>query len=81
LRYPSLEQMKGYPYIWKFELDNQSDFKKKKYGLIDVKTGNIILEPVYTTLTAEGKAGIYNAEKWEGFYINPITVNEYRESN
>jgi len=81
LRYPSLEQMKGYPYIWKFEIDTQSDYKKKKYGLIDVKTGKIILQPVYTTLTAEGKAGIYNAEKWEEFYINPITGKEYREAN
>lgn len=81
MTYGSLEQMKGYPYIWKFEFESQSDYKKKKYGLIDIKTGKIIIDPIYTTLTADGKAGIYNAGKWEWFYINPITGKEYRECN
>lgn len=79
LVYTSLEEMKVYPYIWKFELKNENDYKKKKYGLIDVNTRRIIITPKYNTLNADAMAGIFNGEKWENFYINPITGKEFRE--
>lgn len=79
MEYSSLEEMKGSGFIWKFELEYESDYKKKKYGLIDIQTGRITVAPIYNTLTADGKAGMYTTEKWERFYINPITGKEYRE--
>lgn len=79
LAYSSLAEMKSHPYIWKFELENEPDYKKKKYGLIDLHTGKITVAPLYNTLNTDGKAGIYSTDKWNEFYINPVTGKEYRE--
>lgn len=79
MEYSSLEEMRGHPYIWKFEDTYESDYKKKKYGLIDIRTGKIIIKPIYNQLNLDGKAGMYHADQWNQFYINPITGLEYRE--
>jgi len=79
LAYSSLAEMKAHPYIWKFELENETDYKKKKYGLIDLHTGKITVAPIYNTLNTDGKAGLYSTDKWNEFYINLITGKEYRE--
>ena len=79
LAYSSLAEMKAHPYIWKFEQENEKDYKKKKYGLINLHTGKIIVPPIYNTLNTDGKAGIYGTDKLNEFYINPVTGKEYRE--
>ena len=79
LEYSSLEEMKDDHSIWKFERKYENDYKKKKYGLIDIHTGKITVPPIYTTLNSNGKAGIYIGEKWESFYINAVTGKEFRE--
>jgi len=79
LAYSSLAEMKAHPCIWKFEQENETDYKKKKYGLIDLHTGKITVPPIYNTLDTDGKAGIFGTDKWTEFYINPVTGKEYRE--
>jgi len=80
MEYSSLEEIKGYPYIWKFEFTNISDYKKKKYGLIDINTRKITATPVYNSMNRDAMAGYFSEGKWDLFYINPITAKEYREA-
>ncbi|GGE69861.1 WG repeat-containing protein [Pedobacter psychrotolerans] len=79
MEYTSLYELTAYPKLWRFELQNEADFKKKKYGLIDVTTKKITVAPQYNSLDADAKAGIFNGEKWDYFYINPLTGTAYKE--
>ncbi|MFW0714970.1 WG repeat-containing protein [Pedobacter sp. N23S346] len=79
LKYTSLEKLNSYPNLWRFELGNETDYRKKKYGLIDILTSKITVEPQYNSLDASANAGTYNGEKWDYFYINPLDGKEYRE--
>ena len=79
MEYVSLSELTAYPNLWRFEVQNESDFKKKKYGLIDVSTKKITVSPQYNSLDADAKAGIFNGEKWDYFYINPLTGTAYKE--
>ena len=79
MEYTSLNELTAYPNLWRFELENESDFRKKKFGLIDVSTKKITVSPQYNSLDADAKAGIFNGEKWDYFYINPLTGTGYKE--
>jgi len=80
LRYSSLEIIESHPELCRFELENESNYKHKKYGIINLLTNKVTVKPLYNSLTTQAKAGIYNGDKWDYFYINPLTGKEYREN-
>ncbi|NTE03640.1 WG repeat-containing protein [Agrobacterium tumefaciens] len=79
MEYASLNELTAYPDLWRFELQNESNFRKKKFGLIDITTKKITVSPFYNSLDENAKAGIFNGEKWDYFYINPLTGTAYKE--
>ena len=78
LKYTSLEKLYSYPNLWRFELGSETDYRMKKYGLIDLITTKITVNPQYNSLNENAKAGTFNGEKWDYFYINPFNGKEYR---
>lgn len=79
LLYSSLMEMNQDKRIWRFEEEVQEDYKKRKYGLINMETGQVTVAPKYNILNPDGKAGIFTNTGLQEFYINIRTGREYKE--